>query len=548
MLINLIQDTVGQNGTAPAYFMQDMQLAANMLSAAFTDNITINLRVGWGSANNVVDSSLNGSGSAYAGGLNGTRVSLSTVKSWLTSSSTSTNDTQAYSTLAGLSLSNSTTIYVDRAQEKALGQISATSTTLDGYAAFGTGISNATLIGVALHEMTHAMGRNMNSYSPAYPNLTIMDLFRYGSAGNLRTTGGSSAYFSINGGVTDLADFGVSSDYGDLLNSSSRSTNDSFNEFYNSSTFQFLTSLDKLMMDVLGFSTRIGGGRGKTAEPSDILWVNGQSVGQWTMTNNNPTWNYLSTNTNGWSVVGNGDYNGDGSRDILWFNAASQQLGDWTGDIKSNPQWNLLSTNANGWQVVGSGDYNGDGTSDILWYNISAQQLGEWKMTGNSPTWQLLSSNVNGWSVVGSGDYSGDGKSDVLWYNSQAQQLGEWTDVGGSNSWQLLSSNTNGWTIVGSGDYNGDGKADLLWYNAATRQLGDWTNVGTSNTWSLLSSNTNGWTVVSSGDYNGDGTDDILWYNAATQQLGDWIMVGNSPTWNLLSDNTNGWRITGGQT
>jgi hypothetical protein len=279
---------------------------------------------------------------------------------------------------------------------------------------------------------------------------------------------------------------------------------------------------------------------------SDILWHDAQTqqLGDWIMHGNGPTWNLLSNNTSGWSVVGSGDYNGGGTSDILWYNAKSQQLGDWT-TLGANPAWTLLTNNTTGWIVVGSGDYNGDGTSDILWYNAQSQQLADWLMHGNSPTWNLLSNNVSGWTVVGNGDYNGDGTSDVLWYNTQSQQLGDWIMHNNSPTWNLLTNNTSSWTVVGNGDYNGDGTSDILWYNAQTQQLGDWIMHDNSPTWNLLTNNTNGWTVVGSGDYNGDGTSDILWYNAQTQQLGDWIMHGNSPTWNMLSTNTNGWSVTG---
>lgn len=291
-------------------------------------------------------------------------------------------------------------------------------------------------------------------------------------------------------------------------------------------------------------------GGGITSDPSDIIWSKGQQIGEWTMSNNSPTWSLLSSNTNGWSVVGHGDYNGDGGRDVLWYNAQTQQLGDWTGNL-NNPSWTLLSSSNSGWTVVGSGDYNGDGTSDILLFNAQSKQLGDWTMTSNHSTWNLLSTNTNGWTVAGNGDYNGDGTSDILWFNAQTRQLGEWTMSGNNPTWNLLSNNTNGWSVVGNGDYNGDGKSDVLWYNAGSHQLGEWTNVGITNSWTSLSTNTNGWTVVGSGDYNGDGTDDVLWYNVTSQQLGDWLMNANDPThpvWNLLTNNTGGWNVTGGQT
>jgi serralysin len=351
MLINLIQDTVGQNGSAPAYFMKDMQTAADMFDSMFTNNVTINLHVGWGSANNVVDNNLTGSGGAYATGINGQLVQFSTLSNWLIASEHSANDIQAYSTLAGLGLSGSQNIYVDSAQEKALGHYTGSSSAVDGYAAFGTGISDSLLVGVALHEFAHALGRNTINYTG---NPTIMDLFRYGSSGHLQwqESGGQQAYFSINGGATDVADFSTTSDYGDLSNSSSLSTNDPFNAFYNSSTTQSLTALDKEIMDILGFNTSFG-----TA----------------------------------------GDFNGDGKSDILWQAPNGGQVYEWQMNGTQVTSSAAIGGGA-GWTVAGIGDFNGDGKSDILWQAPNGGQVYEWQMNGT----QVISSN----SIGGGGGWA----------------------------------------------------------------------------------------------------------------------------------------------
>ena len=106
------------------------------------------------------------------------------------------------------------------------------------------------LVGAALHELTHAMGRE--------PGAGPFDLFRYTSPGNHLFTSGSTAvpaYFSIDGGNTKLADFGQTSDASDFLTTGVQGSNDPFDEFYNSHTIQNLTSVDKELLDALGFTT-----------------------------------------------------------------------------------------------------------------------------------------------------------------------------------------------------------------------------------------------------------------------------------------------------
>ena len=114
----------------------------------------------------------------------------------------------------------------------------------------GTQIPASLLVGVALHELTHAIGRQ--------PGEGPFDLFRYTSVGNHLFTSGSTAvpaYFSIDGGNTKLADFGQTSDASDFLNTGVQGSNDPFDEFYNSHTIQNLTSVDKELLDALGFTT-----------------------------------------------------------------------------------------------------------------------------------------------------------------------------------------------------------------------------------------------------------------------------------------------------
>ena len=149
-----------------------------------------------------------------------------------------------------------THIAVWNAQLKLYGLISSNATnTDDGTATFATDIDPSLLVGVALHELTHALGRV--PYGPPYASQPdTFDLFRFASAGNQVINGASTAsaaYFSVDGGYTKIADYGRTSDPSDFLNSGVQGGNDPFNEFYNYSTLQSLTTIDKEQLDALGF-------------------------------------------------------------------------------------------------------------------------------------------------------------------------------------------------------------------------------------------------------------------------------------------------------
>ncbi len=226
---------------APVAFRNGIEQAAALLASVISDKITINLNIDYSGTG----------GGAAAGPDNGLYESYSSIRSLLVSKAapgdTTFNSLPNTSTIQGQS-----NVAVWNAQLKAFGLMSANSTTTDdGSAYFATDINSNLLIGVALHELTHAMGRVPFGAAP-----DIFDLFRFTSAGVRLFSGAATApaaYFSLDGGVTKLADFGRNSDPSDFLNGGVQGANDPFNEFYTSSTSQALSPVDLKLLAALGF-------------------------------------------------------------------------------------------------------------------------------------------------------------------------------------------------------------------------------------------------------------------------------------------------------
>jgi hypothetical protein len=258
MQINLIADA--SVSSAPAGFTAAIEEAASILEQDFSGNFTVNIRYGWGTWDNQVDPGLAGESGAEGGPVNGTLVSYQTLKSWLTGAETSPDQELAYASLPTTTSSfpgGQTTFYVSSAQEKALGVYTGSSTAVDGAIGFGTASSPTFWLEAALHEICHAMGRTTDFYAG---DPTIMDLFRYSSAGQYSWTGYEPSYLSFNGGATIAANFSTVSDYADFA-VDSYTPSDPF-DYEISGTTQNLTGLDIELMNALGFSS--------TFEPSTI--------------------------------------------------------------------------------------------------------------------------------------------------------------------------------------------------------------------------------------------------------------------------------------
>src|SRR5208337_2790458 len=273
---------------------------------------------------------------------------------------------------------------------------------------------------------------------------------------------------------------------------------------------------------------------------SDILFYNASTsqVGEWLLQNGQlSSAQALATlgTGSGWSAAGSGDFNGDGTSDILFYNSGTGTLGEWlmqNGNIGSSQAVGSFGAGS-GWTVAGTGDFNGDGTSDILFYNSNSGTVGEWLMhNGQIASSQAIASfgAGSGWSIAGTGDFTGNGTDDILFYNASTGTLGEWLMQNG----QLASSQAigsfgagSGWSIAGVGDFTGNGTDDILFYNANTGIVGEWLmqngQLASSQAIGSLGVGS-GWTVAGVGDYTGNGTSDILFYNTSTGAAGEWLM------------------------
>jgi RHS repeat-associated protein len=272
-----------------------------------------------------------------------------------------------------------------------------------------------------------------------------------------------------------------------------------------------------------------------------------------------------------------GDFNGDGLSDMLFFNP---ETGNWRAAEGRRSGGYNFKTYANrykgydGFEKIRffkgnvSGDYNGDGRSDIAFYLPETREFVVAEHDGRVFQFRSYGRLMAGIPDIFRmewfpGDYDGNGLSDAVLYD---EPTGQWTlmlNKGGSFEFlrfsrkfqnlfrgdynpdgNLDSVSTSDISITGKdrakihflvGDYNGDGRTDISLYDARS---GKWivgeNHRNESSTdpvyfklqWKLYKVFTAPEQKLFgndrfSGDFNGDGFSDFLLFDRAT---GDWII------------------------
>lgn len=431
LTINLEFDAAAM--AAPASFRAGIEQAAALLSSAISDRITLNFQIDYSGTG----------GGAAAGPDNGQWVSYSTVRADLINNG-SPGDTTFNALPVGSSIQGQSSVAIWNSQLKLWGLLGANdTTTTDGTATFATDIDPNLLVGVALHELTHAMGR-----VPYGPQPDIFDFYRFTSPGVRLFTDNipaNAAYFSLDGGYTKIADYGQNSDPSDFLNSGVQGLNDPFNEYYSYSTLQQLTAINLKQLDALGFHL--------TSQTPVVIQTDGttslvqvglsyflDAVGTLT----GPQLKYggapvTAGEFGAWTPIG-AILTASGY-DVAWKLVGTDQYEVWSTDSNGNCVANLTSAVSGTsyalevWETTFHQDFNADGTIGLT--SLVIQKDGSTSLTEVANQFYL---------------YSG-GVGPFLKYGGQAvtaTEFGGWTPIGAI---QTASGYDIAWKLAGTHQY-----------------------------------------------------------------------------------------------
>ncbi|MBX9608454.1 MAG: FG-GAP-like repeat-containing protein [Gammaproteobacteria bacterium] len=168
-------------------------------------------------------------------------------------------------------------------------------------------------------------------------------------------------------------------------------------------------------------------------------------------------------------LLGSVNSNRDGRARLLWRDDATAILTLWRlSDGHRVTQMPIASAPASTWTLQGSGDFDGNGSDDLVWLDADGGRYVLWLMDDGTRASVSVKRMPATWRLAAIDDFDGDGHADLFWHEPSTRATRLWlmdgTRVLADHVTRKATFRTE---VVDSGDYDGDGAADLLWRHVA---------------------------------------------------------------------------------
>jgi hypothetical protein len=211
------------------------------------------------------------------------------------------------------------------------------------------------------------------------------------------------------------------------------------------------------------------------------------------------------------------DFDGNGSSDLLWFNAS-----------QSTVQYSLLNGGQyittfasfqvpTGFEVVGSGHFDEDLASDLLLVNPTTRSMRIWLNRGGYFEARDLGGYGSGWTVAAFKDLDGDGVSDILFQNLTTSNIQISSIKNGQITYSRSFAIPTGFSVLDVANVDGVGRSDLVLGRTSTREIVFWLARGEVFESRAFAQYGAGWSFAGTGDFSCDGTDDVVWTNESNR-------------------------------